>query len=118
MSGLRIVCVVLLLGSAAVPAMAQPSPPAAQMKPPMNDFGQAFYRCDAGGSFMMSYDGDDPAKAELSGNDGAKPHELKRAQAKDGVEYTGGGVRFWTDGKTVVVDGTKAPFKNCKMKTG
>jgi hypothetical protein len=123
MNALPIVCVVLSLGLAAS-AAAQPAPtpgpaPASSgPKPPMNDFNQAFYRCEAGGAFMMSYDADDPAKAEMAGNDGARPHALKRVPAKDGVEFTGGGVRFWTDGKAVIVEGAKAPFKNCKMKTG
>ena len=114
MNAVRVVCAVLALGVAGSAARAQTAP----MKAPMNDFNQAFYRCDAGGAFMMSYDADDPAKAEMAGNDGAKPHQLKRTPAANGVEFTGGGVRFWTDGKTVVVEGAKAPFKNCKMKTG
>lgn len=116
MSGFRIVCVVLFLSGAAPVALAQPAP--AGFQPPMNDFNQAFYKCDGGGAFMMSYSADDVAKAEFSGNDGGKPHELKRVPSKDGAEYTGGGVRFWTDGKTVVVEDAKAPFKNCKMKAG
>ncbi len=123
MSALRVTCVALslCLGLAAAPATGQPAASASGPsgpKPPMNDFNQAFYRCDGGANFMMSYDGDDLAKAEMAANDGAKPHVLKRAPAKDGVEYTGGGVRFWTDGKTVVVEGAKSPFKNCKTKVG
>jgi membrane-bound inhibitor of C-type lysozyme len=126
MSGLRIVCVVLALGAASAvsavsPAVAQPASQGAApavFQPPMNDFNQAFYRCDAGGAFMMSYNADNPAKAEMAANDGAKPHELKRVPSKDGAEYAGGGVRFWTDGKSVVVDDAKAAFKNCKMKAG
>ena len=122
MSALRVACVALSLSwaLAAAAAHGQPAAPPAPSgpKPPMNDFSQAFYRCDGGGAFMMSYDADDPAKAEMAGNDGAKPHQLKRTPAANGVEFTGGGVRFWTDGKTVVVEGAKAPFKNCKMKTG
>jgi hypothetical protein len=114
MNAVRVVCAVLALGVAGSPALSQTAP----MKAPMNDFNQAFYRCDGGGSFMMSYDSDDPTKAEMNGNDGAKPHELKRVPAANAVEFAGGGVKFWTDGKTVVVEGAKAPFKNCKMKTG
>jgi hypothetical protein len=110
MNAVRVVCAVIALGVGGSPALAQTGP----MKVPMNDFNQAFYRCEAGGSFMMSYDADDPAKAEMAGNDGAKPHELKRVPTSNAVEFTGGGVKFWTDGKTVVVEGAKAPFKNCK----
>jgi membrane-bound inhibitor of C-type lysozyme len=90
----------------------------APKQPPMNDFNQAFYRCDGGGAFMMSYDSDQPTAADMAGNDESKHHALKRTPSPSGVEFTGGGVKFWTDGKTVLVEGAKAPFKNCKMKTG
>ena len=50
-------------------------------------------------------------------NDGSKPYELKRAPAAaSGFEFTAGAAKFWTDGKAVVVDGTKTAFKNCKIK--
>jgi membrane-bound inhibitor of C-type lysozyme len=103
----------LALGLAAGPAAAQ-----APMQPPMNDFNQAFYRCEGGGAFMMSYDSEQPTTADMAANDDAKHHALKRTPAPSGVQFTGGGVKFWTDGKSVVVEGTKSPFKNCKMKTG
>jgi membrane-bound inhibitor of C-type lysozyme len=54
----------------------------------------------------------------MAANDDGKHHALKRSPSPSGVQFTGGGVKFWTDGKTVVVEGTKSPFKNCRMKTG
>jgi len=33
------------------------------------------------------------------------------------VEFSAGGAKFWTDGKTVVLEGTKTAFKNCKIKS-
>ena len=103
------------LGLAAGPALA--ADPPAEPAPPMNDFYQAFYHCDGGGAFSINYDSDQPAKAEMTMNDGSKPYELKRAAASaSGFEFTAGAAKFWTDGKTVVVEGTKTAFKNCKIK--
>ena len=110
---------VLSAGALAGPVGAQPAatPAPAGMKPPMNDFNQAFYRCDNGGAFSISYDSDTPATAEITTNDDNRPHVLKRTPSPSGAQFTGAAARFWTDGKTVVVDGPKAAFKNCKMKT-
>ena len=109
---------ILALGLAAGPVLAQapPAPPAASsgVQPPMNDFNQAFYRCDGGAAFNMNYDSDQPTKVELTANDGSKPVDLKRTPSPSGVEFTAGAEKFWTDGKTVTVEGAKTAFKNCK----
>ena len=112
MKSFSLICVALALGSTSGAAIA-----AAPMQPPMNDFNQAFYRCDNGDAFMMSYDADDPKTAVLADNHDNKHHDLKRTPNDTGVEYAGDHVTFWTDGKTVRVAGAVA-FKNCKMKTG
>ena len=119
MSALRTVCAAaglpgLALGVAlAGPAFAQP--PA---QPPMNAFYQAFYRCDGGEAFMMSYDSEQPATAQMVTNADNRHYDLKRAEAADGIRFTGGPAKFWTDGKSVTVEGTKAAYHNCKMKAG
>jgi hypothetical protein len=84
----------------------------------MNDFNQAFYNCDAGASFMISYDDKPPAKASMTTNTGSRTFQLTRNPAEPGVQFEGEGVRFWTDGKTVRVEGTAKPFHNCKLKAG
>jgi hypothetical protein len=89
---------------------------AAAMQPPMNSFDQAFYRCDGGEAFMMTYDDEQPTKAEMVTNSDQRHYQLKRSDAKGGVEFSGGGAKFWTDGKTVTGETPKAAFKNCKMK--
>jgi hypothetical protein len=93
------------------PAQSQPAP----VQPPMNDFDQAFYRCDGGEAFMMSYDSEHPGTAEMVTNSDQRHYQLKRAEPKTGVEFTGAGVRFWTDGKTASGETPKSPLKNCKM---
>lgn len=121
MNAVRVVCAVSSLWLVAASALAQPAPtaPAAGvMQPPMNDFTQAFYKCDGGLNFMMSYDGDQPTTAEMATNDDGKHYALKRTASQNGVQFAGGGARFWTDGKSVVVEGTKSAFKNCKTKIG
>lgn len=115
MNALPMVCAAFSLGLAAAPALAQPAPAKAQ--PPMNDFSQAFYRCDGGLAFMMSYDSDQPTSADMTTNDDGRHYALKRTTAPSGVEFSGGGAKFWTDGKTVVVEGTRSAFKNCKIKS-
>lgn len=101
-----------LIGGAALAA-----DPSATPQPPMNDFYQAFYHCDDGGAFSITYDFDQPATAEMAMNDGSKTYTLKRGPAgASGFTFTAGAAKFWTDGKAVLVDGTKSAFKNCKMK--
>jgi membrane-bound inhibitor of C-type lysozyme len=110
----RVFWAAVALALVAWPALAQ----APEAQPPMNDFNQAFYRCEGGGAFMMSYDSDQPTTAEMAANDDNKHHALKRTPSPSGVQFTGGGVKFWTDHKTVIVEGTKTAFKNCKTKPG
>jgi membrane-bound inhibitor of C-type lysozyme len=83
-------------------------------QPPMNDFYQAFYICEAG-AFLIEYDSDKPSTATLvTGNN--KRIAMKRTSAPSGVRFAGGAARFWTDGKAVTVEGSGAPFRNCRMK--
>src|SRR5205814_5871906 len=97
------------------PALAQPASP---MQPPMNAFDQAFYRCDGGEAFMISYDSEQPTTAEMVTNSDNHRYQMKRAEAPSGVRFSGAAAKFWTDGKTVKVEGAKANYNNCKMKGG
>ena len=118
MKSLSLICMALALGMTlgSTSGAAHAAQPMQPMQPPMNDFSQAFYKCDGGDAFMMSYDAEDAKTATLAGNHDNKHHELKRAPSDSGVKYTSGQLTFWTDGKTVRLDGLA--FKNCKMKTG
>jgi membrane-bound inhibitor of C-type lysozyme len=82
-------------------------------QPPMNDFYQAFYICE-GAAFLIEYDSDKPSMATIVTSN--KRVELKRVPASTGVRFSGAAAKFWTDGKAVTVEGSAAPFKNCKMK--
>ncbi len=88
------------------------------MQPPMINFRQAFYTCDNGGAFMISYDGNPAARATVTTSNDNKHYPLKRTKVASGIELDGGGVKFWTDAKTVTVDGTQTVFRNCQVKPG
>jgi membrane-bound inhibitor of C-type lysozyme len=89
---------------------------ASSLQPPMNDFDSAFYNCANGGAFEISYDSDTPTTATITTNDQNRQYVLKRAPADNGVQFSNGAAKFWTDGKTVVVEGTRQPLKDCKRK--
>ena len=93
------------------PGMAAPP----KLQPPMNQFDFAFYVCE-GKAFQISYDSDTPKSATLTTSDNNKQYDLTRKAVPDGVEFASGPVRFWTDGKKVVVEGTASPMQDCKMK--
>jgi hypothetical protein len=107
--------VVSILASGLVSAQASAAAP---KEPPMNDFDFAFYTCAGGDAFQVSYDSETPTKATLTTNNGGKRYQLERKPADQGVEFAKSGVRFWTDGKTVVFEGTTARYRDCKLKSG
>ncbi len=110
-SGL-VLCAALAAGVIASPGSAD-----APMQPPMNSLQFAFYNCDAG-AFEIDYDSDTPTQATLVTSDHNRRYELKRVSADRGVEFSGAGVKFWTDGKKVTVNGASARLENCKRKGG
>lgn len=112
MKALPMVGSVLAWGLISAQASADP-----QKQPPMNDFDFAFYTCAGGDAFQVSYDSDTPSKATLATNNNNKRYELARKQVDQGVEFSKGGVKFWTDGKTVVFQGTPAQYRDCKLKS-
>ncbi len=55
-----------------------------QMQPPMNDFYEAFYTCESGGAFLVSYDFRDAGQRYPdSTSDKNKKYQLKRAARYD-----------------------------------
>jgi membrane-bound inhibitor of C-type lysozyme len=76
-----------------------PAIAASPTQPPMGAFSDAFYTCDGGGAFNMSYDSNTPTQATMTTSDNNDQHLLKRTSVASGAEFSGGGVTFWTDGK-------------------
>jgi membrane-bound inhibitor of C-type lysozyme len=110
MNALSVIAAALAVSSIASPGLAEPA-----KQPPMNDFYEAFYICESG-AFLVSYDSDTPESATLTTSNNNKKFVLKRTPAPSGAQFSGGAVKFWTDGKAVTVEGAALPFKNCKMK--
>jgi membrane-bound inhibitor of C-type lysozyme len=110
MNAWPIVVAALAAGALATGAVAEE--PA---QPPMNDFYQAFYICE-GAAFLIEYDSDKPTTATMVTSNNNKRVEMKRIPAPSGVRFTAAAAKFWTDGKAVTVEGSAAPFKNCRMK--
>jgi membrane-bound inhibitor of C-type lysozyme len=86
------------------------------MQPPMNSFNYAYYNCDNGGAFLISYNGPAPTKATMTTSNDNKSYVLKRTPVDKGVKFSGAVASFWTDDMTVVVNGTQKPILNCKIK--
>lgn len=83
---------------------------------PMNSFDEAYYICDNGGAFLISYDANSPANATVTTSNDNRRNVMKRTSVATGFQFAGDGAKFWTDGKSVVVEGTQAVFRNCKIK--
>ena len=101
------VCLAMSCGAIAAPA-------AKPMQPPMNSFDFAFYTCDDGKAFQVSYDSDTPTVATI--NTSNKQYVLNRQPADDGAKFTKGAARFWTDGRKVEIEGTATRLQNCRRK--
>jgi membrane-bound inhibitor of C-type lysozyme len=95
----------------AVSAMAKP------VQPPMNDFNFAFYTCENGGAFQISYNSESPTEATLTTSNNNKQYPLKRMDVSNGVQFSNQNVSFWTDGNSTIVKGTEIPLNNCKLKS-
>lgn len=89
---------------------------ATEAQPPMNNFNEAYYTCDASGAFLMSYDSNKPAAATMTTSNTSKRYALKRMPVAEGSQFSGEGVKFWTDGKSVIVEGTQVPLQKCMLK--
>lgn len=87
-------------------------------QPPMNSFNSAFYTCSEGGAFSVSYNSERPTEATITTSNNNHKYDLKRTQVAGGVQFSNDTVKFWTDGKAVVLEGTAMPYRECKIKVG
>ena len=110
MNAWSMVAAALVAGMVATSAVAEEP-----TQPPMNDFYQAFYICE-GAAFLIEYDSDKPSTATMVTSNNNRRVEMKRIPAAAGVRFSSAAAKFWTDGKAVTVEGSAAPFKNCRMK--
>lgn len=52
----------------------------------------------------------------MTTNDNNKEYVLTRTDAASGVTFANGSTRFWTDGKTVEVEGTRQDVQRVQVK--
>lgn len=107
----------LTLAAACAAALAGTSAAAGPSnQPPMNNLDFAYYTCANGGAFLISYDAREPSSATMTTSNDNRSYALKRTSVEKGVRFTGPTASFWTDGKTVVVNGTQKPLLKCMIK--
>ncbi len=97
-----------LAGSTAVAA------PATQ--PPMGQFNGAYYTCDQGQAFAVSYDSSNPKTATVTTSNNNKRYQLKRVAGSAGDEFSNGAVDVSLSGDTAQVRGTALTLSGCKLK--
>lgn len=111
MKALTMVGGVLVLSLLSSPAISK-----AVDQPPMNDFNSAFYTCASGGAFEVSYDSATPSHATLTTSHNNTRYVLTRASAGPAIQFAKGAVRFRTTGQTALVQGTRVPLRDCRLK--
>ena len=65
---------------------------AASAQPPMGDFLGAFYTCDQGQAFQISYDSKSPTAATITTSNNNARYELKRRAGAAGSQFSNGTV--------------------------
>lgn len=111
MKTLAFVSATLAIAGFAAPVMAAP------MQPPMGQFYEAFYTCSPQGEFQMSYNSESPKQVTMITSNNNAKYSLTRVPVATGVQFASGQVEFWTDGKSVIVRGTKIPLNGCQLKS-
>jgi membrane-bound inhibitor of C-type lysozyme len=89
---------------------------AATVQPPMGDFDAAYYSCDQGQGFQISYDSKSPASATVTTSDNNARHQLKRVSAASGPEFSDGTVTVSVTSQGAQVKGTQVALTGCKLK--
>jgi membrane-bound inhibitor of C-type lysozyme len=88
----------------------------AAMQPPMGTFEGAFYTCDEGQAFQVSYDSKDPKSAKVTTSNQNKQYDLKRVAAPDSAKFSNGTVNVSVFGEGAKVEGTEIKLTGCKLK--
>jgi membrane-bound inhibitor of C-type lysozyme len=101
------------LSSAA--ASAAPAP-AASTQPPMGQFLGAYYTCDQGQAFEISYDSATPKGATVTTSNNDARYMLKRVAGAAGPQFSNGPVSISVTGNDARVQGTAIKLTDCKLK--
>ena len=112
---MRYATLVLVVSAGLISSVAAPS--AAATRPPMGNFLGAYYACDQGQGFAISYDSKDANTATVTTSNNNTRHQLKRVSSAQAPEFSGGGVTISLAGDAAQVQGTGVALNGCKLKT-
>jgi hypothetical protein len=89
---------------------------AASTQPPMGQFLGAYYTCDQGGSFEISYDSKSPKVATITTSNNDHRYQLKRVAGATGPQFSNGTVNVSVSADGAQVQGTTVSLTDCKLK--
>jgi len=89
---------------------------AAPAQPPMGQFLGAYYTCDQGHAFQVSYNSTAPTVATVTTSNHNARYQLKRVDAGGGPQFSNGSVSVAVSGDTAQVQGTAISLTGCKLK--
>src|SRR3569623_531581 len=92
-----------------------PAIAAAADQPPMGQFNAAYYTCDEGQAFQISYDSKSPKKATITTSNNNARYKLKR-QSGDAAAFSDGTGSVSLTGQAATVAGTQLKLTGCKLK--
>ncbi len=105
-----------LISIAAAVAAASGTALAASAEPPMGQFNGAFYACDQGQAFQLSYDAPAAKIATLTTSNNNHRYNLKRVSSSAGPQFSDGTVSVSISGEGATVQGTQLKLTGCKLK--
>lgn len=89
---------------------------AASTQPPMGQFLGAYYTCDQGQAFEISYDSANPKGATVTTSNNDARYMLKRVAGAAGPQFSNGAVSISVTGDNAQVQGTAIKLTDCKLK--
>jgi len=88
----------------------------ATTQPPMGAFDGAYYTCDQGQAFQISYDSKKAEDAKVTTSADDATYQLKRVPDAAGADFSNGSVKVSVSGDAAQLQGTPSPFTDCKLK--
>jgi hypothetical protein len=89
---------------------------AASTQPPMGQFLGAYYTCDQGQAFEMSYDAKSPTDAAITTSNNNHRYQLKRVAGAASPQFSNGAVTVSVSANGAQVQGTTVSLTDCKLK--
>jgi membrane-bound inhibitor of C-type lysozyme len=110
---MRVAPLIVVFSGGLLAAVAASADPA---QPPMGQFDGAYYTCDQGQAFQISYDSRKAKKATLTTSNNNHRYKLDRVNGAAGPRFSNGSVNISVVGEGAQVQGTVIPLTGCKLK--